>query len=83
MHNTDLVERVVTPTVRVSTQAAPQRILNSIMRAHGGLRDDTTVVVIDIMPPDKSFTELGASGFASSGCLCLCAPLLPHRAPAQ
>ncbi|KAL4855356.1 putative protein phosphatase 2C 15 [Chlorella vulgaris] len=35
----------------------PQRLIQSIVRAYGGLRDDTSLIVVDIVPPGKTFPE--------------------------
>lgn len=35
----------------------PQRMISSIVRAYGGLRDDTSIIVVDIMPPGRDFSE--------------------------
>ena len=52
-------------------QAAPSRIIQSILRAHGGLKDDTSVVVVDVMPPGKNFPDCAASsGGGGGGCFC-------------
>ena len=53
-----------------ATQAAPERLVSAILRAHGGLKDDTSVIVIDVMPPGKAFEQCSKS--ASSGCFCWC-----------
>lgn len=38
----------------------------SIVRAYGGLRDDTSLVVVDILPPGKTFPECAASVAAAA-----------------
>lgn len=40
-----------------SLDLCPQRLIQSIVRAYGGLRDDTSLVVADILPPGKTFPE--------------------------
>ncbi len=35
----------------------PQRMISSIVRAYGGLRDDTSIIVVDVMPPGRDFSE--------------------------
>ena len=50
-------------------QEAPEKIVAAILRAHGGLKDDTTAAVIDIMPPGKVFEQCTDS--AMTGCFCL------------
>jgi hypothetical protein len=55
----------------VIEQAAPQKVLNEILMAHEGVRDDTSLIVVDIMPAGKAFKECCAPRFAAmSGCLC-------------
>ena len=39
-------------------QLAQDKVLRSIQRMHQGVRDDATLLVIDIMPPDTTFPEL-------------------------
>ena len=56
--------------VRRTTQVAPEMLVSAILRAHGGLKDDTSVIVIDVMPPGKAFEQCSKS--ASSGCFCWC-----------
>ena len=53
-------------------QAAPSRIIQSILRAHGGLKDDTSIVVVDVMPPGKNFAQCSASGAGGGGGGCFC-----------
>lgn len=60
---------------RVLLQAAPNKIIQTIQRAYGGLRDDTSVVVLDIMPAGVAFTDIGSSnkrqqGSNKGGCFC-------------
>lgn len=44
----------------------PQRLIQSIVRAYGGLRDDTSLIVADILPPSgKSFPECAAAAAAA------------------
>jgi len=52
-------------------QAAPSRVVQSILRAHGGLKDDTSIVVVDVMPPGKIFAQCSASARGGGGgCFC-------------
>ncbi|KAL4444168.1 hypothetical protein ABPG75_011905 [Micractinium tetrahymenae] len=44
-----------------SLDSSPQRLIQSIVRAYGGLRDDTTLVTADIVPPGKTFAECAAA----------------------
>ena len=58
-----------------NVQVAPNKLIQALQRTYGGLRDDTSVVVLDIMPTGQTFTELGArkprqQGTASAGCFC-------------
>ncbi len=67
----------------VGGQAAPQRVINAIVNTHEGLKDDTSLVVVDIMPPGKQFSECTSGRFGSvGGCLCMCgtSPRPDHRA---
>ena len=65
-------------------QAAPNKVIQNLQRAYGGLRDDTSLVVLDIMPPGVAFSQLaqsapkqpgggGSSGGGGGGCLCFAA----------
>ena len=55
------------------TQAAPQKVITSIINAHEGIKDDTSIVVVDLLPPGKSFSDCTRSPVA--GCMaCMCAP---------
>ena len=40
-----------------AVENVPQRLISSIVRAYGGLRDDTSIVVVDIMPPGREFAD--------------------------
>jgi len=45
--------------------------VQSILRAHGGLKDDTSIVVVDVMPPGKTFAQCSASALGGGGgCFC-------------
>jgi len=54
-----------------STDTAPTRMIQTIVRAFGGLKDDTTLVVADVLPAGMTFQQVAAaakkSGMASSG----------------
>lgn len=59
-------------------QAAPNKIIQALQRAYGGLRDDTSLVVLDIMPAGVTFTDLGLrsramkrSASSGGGCFCM------------
>ena len=62
--------KVITRADVVALQAAPGRIIQSILRAHGGLKDDTSLVVIDVMPQGKNFPDCSASSGGGGGCFC-------------
>ncbi len=44
-----------------STEAAPTRMISTIVRAFGGLKDDTTLVVADILPEGVTFQQTAAA----------------------
>jgi serine/threonine protein phosphatase PrpC len=54
-----------------STEAAPTRMIQTIVRAFGGLKDDTTLVVADILPEGTTFPQVASAakkgGMASNG----------------
>jgi len=54
-----------------STDTAPTRMIQTIVRAFGGLKDDTTLVIADILPAEKTFQEAASAakkaGMASNG----------------
>ena len=64
-------------------QAAPNKVIQNLQRAYGGLRDDTSLVVLDIMPPGVTFSQLaqsapkqqggGGGGGGGGGCFCFAA----------
>ena len=39
-------------------QAASGKVLTAIQRMHGGVRDDATLIVADLMPADTTFPQL-------------------------
>lgn len=45
---------------------APSRVIQAIVRACDGLKDDTSLIVVDITPPGKTFPECIASMKAST-----------------
>ncbi|KAK9806461.1 hypothetical protein WJX73_009939 [Symbiochloris irregularis] len=65
-----------------TTQSCPGKVVQSIRRAYGGLRDDTTIIVVDFLPPTvNSFAQVAdrkkKSGGGSNGgmsCFCLARP---------
>lgn len=44
-----------------STEATPTRMIQTIVRAFGGLKDDTTLIVADILPHGMTFQQMIAS----------------------
>lgn len=56
-----------------STEATPSRMIQTIVRAFGGLKDDTTLIVADILPPGVTFPQVatmvkkGGGGTGSVG----------------
>ncbi len=56
---------------RLAAASFPPCPAQSIVRAYGGLRDDTSLVVVDILPPGKTFPEcvaaVAAAAKAASG----------------
>ena len=60
-------------------QEAPERLVDAIRRAHGGLKDDTSVIVLDLLPPGRTWPSITGRKTASrqsAACLCFspCAP---------
>lgn len=51
---------------RLAAASFPPCPAQSIVRAYGGLRDDTSLVVVDILPPGKTFPECAASVAAAA-----------------
>jgi hypothetical protein len=41
-----------------STEVAPSRMIQTIVRAYGGLKDDTTIIIADIMPQGMTFQQM-------------------------
>lgn len=78
----DRTSRVINLTRQHTTEAAPQKVLNEILMAHEGVRDDTSLIVVDIMPAGKAFKECCAPRFAAmSGCLCRSGDKAPEEEP--
>ena len=51
-------------------QACPDRLVQVIEQRHSGLRDDTTLIVLDLLPEGKQFREVCADATrGSGGCL--------------
>lgn len=63
-------------------QEAPHKLIKAIERAHGGLKDDTSIIVLDMLPPhnDKDFpTIAGRTKAQNSSRACMCfAPCVPR-----
>lgn len=60
-------------------QEAGDKLITAIQRAHGGLKDDTSVIVLDLLPAGKDFPSIaGASKTSKSrgGFMC-CAACVP------
>lgn len=62
-----------------TAQDAPERLVDAIRRAHGGLKDDTSVIVLDLLPPGRTWPSIAGRKTASrqaAACLCFspCAP---------
>jgi len=54
-------------------QEAPQKLIKAIERAHGGLKDDTSIIVLDLLPPGKDFPAIaGRTKQANSSKACMC-----------
>ena len=54
-------------------QEAPHKLIKAIERAHGGLKDDTSIIVLDLLPPDKDFPDIaGRTKQASASKACMC-----------
>lgn len=87
----DHLSRVFKLSRNWSVDVVPQRMISSIVRAHGGLRDDTSLIVVDIMPPGRDFTRNNKRAMANAstngakqGCFCLSKPKVedtPAAAP--
>lgn len=71
----------------VSLQEAPEKLISAIQRAHGGLKDDTSVIVLDLLPPEKDFPDIAGTNSKSKAtggfmCCAACVPLaLLHLLP--
>lgn len=68
-------------------QEAPGKLISAIRRAHGGLKDDTSVIVLDLLAPGGApdFPTLAGKpgGGTKSGCMCFarCAASSRFHAP--
>jgi len=51
-----------------STETAPSRMIQTIVRAFGGLKDDTSLIVVDVLPNEHtSFPQVASGAKRSSG----------------
>lgn len=53
----DKMTRVTGMARGSTTENAPSQIIQTIIRAFGGLKDDTTVIVVDVLPHAVTFPE--------------------------
>ncbi|CAL5228517.1 g11669 [Coccomyxa viridis] len=56
-----------------SVEEAPHKLIKAIERAHGGLKDDTSIIVLDLLPPGKDFPAIAGrtkQATASKACMC-------------
>lgn len=53
----DKLTRVTGMARGSTTENAPSQLIQTIIRAFGGLKDDTTVIVVDILPHTVTFPE--------------------------
>ena len=66
---------------------SPRKLISAIRRAHGGLKDDTSVIVLDLLAPGGApdFPTLAGKpgGGTKSGCMCFarCAASSRFHAP--
>lgn len=44
-----------------SLDVAPSKLISNILRQHGTVKDDTSLIVVDILPGDTTFPEMVAS----------------------
>ena len=59
--------------MRCDAQEAPHKLIKAIERAHGGLKDDTSIIVLDLLPPGKDFPDIAGrtkQATASKACMC-------------
>lgn len=47
----------------------PQKVITNIINAHDGIKDDTSLVVVDLLPPGRAFSELTRYGSVSCSCM--------------
>ncbi|BDA51003.1 probable protein phosphatase 2C 5 at N-terminal half [Coccomyxa sp. Obi] len=69
--------RVCRMVRRWPVEEAPEKLITAIQRAHGGLKDDTSVIVLDLLPLDKDFPSIAgvnSKSKATSGFMCCAAP---------
>jgi len=68
----------LTPTL-APPQETPGKLVAAIRRAHGGLKDDTSVIVLDLLPPERTWPAIASPPAAprkAAACFCFapCAP---------
>ncbi len=52
----------------------------AIRRAHGGLKDDTSVIVLDLLPPERTWPAIASPPAPRKAAACFCfAPCAPGR----
>ncbi|CAL8466137.1 g5673 [Coccomyxa elongata] len=69
--------RVCRMVRRWAVEEAPEKLIAAIQRAHGGLKDDTSVIVLDLLPLDKDFPSIAgvnSKSKATGGFMCCAAP---------
>ncbi|KAK9840789.1 hypothetical protein WJX81_004819 [Elliptochloris bilobata] len=77
-------ERVARMSRGWHTEEAPERLVEAIRRAHGGLKDDTSVIVLDLLPPGCSWPAIAGKktpSRRSTGCLCFSPATLDASPP--
>ncbi len=52
-------------TRKWSVDAAPSKVISNIIKQHGNVKDDTSLIVVDIVPNDVTFQDMAAT--AKSG----------------
>ncbi|KAL6776912.1 hypothetical protein ACKKBF_B03980 [Auxenochlorella protothecoides x Auxenochlorella symbiontica] len=52
-----------------SPEAAPSRLINAVLSLYEGLKDDTTILVADLLPPGQTFADVCAPHTAMAAVL--------------
>lgn len=47
-------------TRKWSIDAAPSKVISNIIKQHGNVKDDTSLIVVDVVPSDVSFQDMAA-----------------------